>query len=683
VLVDVVVRDRRGQPVRDLSETDFELLEDGVPQTIGSFARSFELPSGKTPAAPGSATPSSAGGAIAPFPASGPGVTALVFDRLNPEARRIAAQAARSYLGNKEESPDFVGVFGIDLSLASYSPFTRNAVVLRKALDSMVSGATVGFTSPERQQALANAEQAAAAAGQAADSAIASAGGPGGGAAVGGAPGAALLAGMAAAMQRDFQLMERDQQGYASTNGLFAIINTLGRIPGRKSLVLFSQGIAVPDAVQRLFLGVIDAANRANVSVYTMDAVGLRAESEQAKIRDAVNQAGAVGINSGYSSEGGGSPLTNLLENNEASLRGDPANTLGELAKSTGGLFFNNTNNLRQGFERIESDLRNYYLLGYTPANNTFDGRFRNIEVRVRRSDVTIAARKGYFAVRDPGGVPVNAWEAPALGALEQKPVPNAFLVRAGAMLFPERGRPGLIPAVVELRTAPLTFQPAPGGKTYTSDVTVLVRFVDDRNRVVRKVSQHYEVTGPIDQIDGARKGEILFYRESELPAGLYTMETVVHDALAGKSSVRFSTVEVANYPESTLRVSSLVQIKRSEKVPEKERPSGSPLLVKDVVLYPNLGEPVSKSAKEIGFYFAVYPAQGGAYPEATIELMHNGKLVAQLPMPLARVDASGRIQQVGRLPIDQLPPATYELRAIVKQGTQTALRTTMLQIVD
>ena len=218
--------------------------------------------------------------------------------------------------------------------------------------------------------------------------------------------------------------------------------------------------------------------------------------------------------------------------------------------------------------------------------------------------------------MRDPGGAPINPWEAAALGALEEKPVPNAFLVRAGAMLFPERGRPGLVPVVVELKTAPLTFQPAADGKTYTSDVTVLVRFVDDQNRMVRKVSQHYEVTGAIGEIDGARKGEIIFYRESELPAGVYTMETVVHDALAGKSSVRFSTVEVGKYPESSLRMSSLVQVKRGEKVPEKERPGGNPLLVNGVLLYPNLGEPVSKAAKEAGFYFAVYPAQGGPAPE-------------------------------------------------------------------
>ena len=99
---------------------------------------------------------------------------------------------------------------------------------------------------------------------------------------MGTAPAAAQLAQMESQMIRDFDAMERDQQGYSTTNGLFAVIGALRRLPGRKSLVLFSEGLAIPPAVQRLFLGVIDAANRANVSIYTMDAAGLRAESEQA-----------------------------------------------------------------------------------------------------------------------------------------------------------------------------------------------------------------------------------------------------------------------------------------------------------------------------------------------------------------------------------------------------------------
>jgi hypothetical protein len=414
-----------------------------------------------------------------------------------------------------------------------------------------------------------------------------------------------------------------------------------------------------------------------------MDAAGLRGESTQAQIRDLVNEAGSRGINTAYAGAGGDAPLTQALEKNEDVLRQDPHTGLGALAQETGGLLFENTNNLRQGFDRIESDLHNYYLVGYTPLNEIFDGRFRTIDVKVKRPGVTVAARKGYFAVRNTGGIPINPWEALALGALDRQPVPNAFPIRAGALLFPERGRPGLVPVVVDLKTAPLTFKTAADGKTYSSDFAVIVRFLDEQNQVVRKVSQHYEITGPLNALDRARQGEVLFYREPELAPGLYTMETVVYDAPSDKSSVRLSTVEVPEVDAGALRMSSLVLVKRAEKVPEADRRADNPLLVKDVILYPNLGEPVNKSAKEVGFYFAAYPAAGGAAPEASIELLQDGKPVAQLPIPLAAADRMGRIQQTGRLPIEGLPPATYELRAIVKQGSAQTFRSAMLRIVE
>lgn len=680
VLVDVVVRDRRGQPVRDLTQADFEILEDGVPQAMGSFTPVFEGTSAQAAGKP--ATPDNVkSGAGDPKPS----VVALVFDRLTPEALRISANAARNYLGSKEESPDFVAVYGIDLTLRPYVPFTRNAVALRKALDALLTSASLGFNNPEQRASIAEATRLAAATAEAASAATANATGPGASAAVGSAPAAAQLAAMQAQLVTGFEAMQQDQQGYATTDALFAIVNTLGRVPGRKSIVLFSEGIALPPAVHRFYLGVIDSANRANVSIYTMDAAGLRAQSDLAVVRDAVNRRGAVGIETGYSTEGGGA-LTQQLEANEGNLRSDPAYTLNELASATGGLFFNNTNNLRPAFERVETDLRNYYLLGYTPANTKFDGKFRTIEVKVKRPGVNVSARKGYFAVRDPGGAPVNSWEAPALAALEQQPVGNAFPVRAGALLFPERGRPGLVPVVVDLKTAPLTFSADADGKNYTSDFTVLVRFVDEQDKakpIVRKVSQHYQIRGPIEQLEGARRGEVVFYRESELPPGLYSMETVVYDAPTGKSSVRFATVEVPKHNEDALRVSSLVLVKRGEKVSEKDRRPDHPLLVGDTLLQPNLGEPVSKAAKELGFYFALYPAAKEPPPTATIELAQSGKLVAQVPMPVPAADASGRVQQVGRLPLADLQPGTYELRAVVKQGTTQITRSAVVSIVN
>jgi VWFA-related protein len=678
VLVDVVVRDRRGQPVRDLTMADFEVLEDGARQTIDSFTPFLVASapsSGRaiTQAALSSSAPVAAG--TPPPAAQSPSVMAIVFDSMSPQSRRSAVQAAQRYIGTKEETANFVGIFGLDLTLRPLVPFTRNGVTVRQALNLMASGASPNFTNTEAVQ---QADQAAAAASLGA-SGVAE-GGPGASAAMVSAGPAAQLAQMQARMIQDFERMARDQQGYAQTDGLFAIINTLGRLPGRKSVVLFSEGIAIPERVHRLYLGVIDAANRANVSIYTLDAAGLRVGSDQARIRDIVNGASPIGSGAGYSAEGG-TAYTRVLEGTADSLRSDPHYSLGTLAEDTGGLLFNRSNNLAEGFERIETDLVNYYVLGYTPTNTAYDGKFRKIEVKVKRPGVTIAARKGYFAVRNPGGAPVNAWEALALGALEQKPIPNAFPIRAGALLFPERGRPGLVPVVVELKTAPLTFQPASDGKTYSSDFTVLVRFLDKDNQVARKVSQHYEIRGELARIEGAKRGEVVFYRESELAPGVYSMEAVVHDALSGQSSVRYSTVEVPRHNEGKLRVSSLVLVKRGETVPEKERRAENPLLVNGVALSPNLGDPVSKTLKELPFYFAVYPAAGGPAPEVTIQLVQNGVVAAQVPMTVPAADRSGRVQQLGHLPLAQIAPGTYELRAVVKQGTEQVTRSTLLRV--
>ena len=687
VLVDAVVRDKRGDVVRDLKQSEVQVTEDGVPQTVASFAAILDgvsvapgeaAPAPAAPAAPlGSRSIVGASAAIE----AGPTVTALVFDHLTPEGRGLAVKASQSYLGSKTEAPGYVGIFGIDLAMSPFAPFTRNTRVLKAGLDKMGQRASTTLNSEEARQKATALEQQASATNDTTAAAEASAGA--GGSNVGTGAGDAMLAQMQANMIRGFDALDRDQSGYSTVNGLFAIIEQMRRLPGRKSIILFSEGIALPPAVQRLFVGVIDAANRANVSIYTMDAAGLRAESDQAKIRDQVNAMGHGGGGILGGGKVGGGALTQSLENNEDVLRQDPRNGLLGLAHDTGGEAFDSTNGLRQGFERVESDLRNYYLIGYSPTNEKYDGQFRKIDVKVTRPGVTVAARRGYYAVRDPGGAPVNSWEAPALGSLEAKPVPNAFPLRAAAMLFPERDRPGLVPVVVDFKTAPLTFEPAADGKTYTSEFAVLVRFLDAQNQVVKKVSQHYEGRGPIAEIERAKQGEVLFYREPELQPGVYTMETVVFDSPTNRASVRFATVEVPKIDAAALRMSSLVLIARAEKLPEKDRRKDNPFLVGDLVLYPSLGEPVSKKAKEVGFFFTIYPARGGAAPEAALDLVQNGAALAQIPLPLGAADASGRIQQTGRVPIDQLAPGTYELRVAVKQGSTQLARTVTLRITE
>ncbi len=677
VLVDVVVRDKHGMLVRDLQPSDFEVLEDGVSQTVGSFTPIFEqAPAAAAPVPTPVASPA-APAAATPKPAGVP-ITALVFDRLTPEGRQVAIKAAKGYLGDKKETPNYMGVFGIDLSLKAYVPFTRNVEELRKGIDSVENRASASFGVDKDR--LDKVTQAADAAQQSTDSAAGAAGGPGG-SGMGSSGATAQLASMEARMLRGFDVLERDEAGYSQVNALYAMIGAMRSLPGRKSILLFSEGVAIPPAVQRLFLGVIDAANRANVSIYTMDAAGLRAESEQAKIRDEVNKAGERNLSTRRNNVTN-EPLTKSLEKNEDVLRQDPHTGLGELAQGTGGQIFENTNSLKQGFERLDSDLRNYYLVGYTPANPSYDGKFRSIDVKVKRPGMAVSARKGYFAVRDTGGAPVNPWEAPALAALDRRPVPNAFPIRAGALNFPSWGHPGMVPVVVDLKTAPMSFPTAEDQKSFKSDFAVVVRFLGPKNEVVKKIGQHYEMAGELDKLEIAKNSEVLFYREPELPPGVYTMETIAYDNPSGKASVRYATVEVPKIEKDKLRMSSLVIVKKGEKVPEGE-PRTGPLFVKDVLIYPNLGDDISKAAKEFGFFFTVYPVTGVPAPQAMLELIQNGKPLAQVPLPLDAADTSGQIQQVGRLPIAEIPAGTYELRVIVKQGTEQVFRSAMVHVAD
>ena len=119
--------------------------------------------------------------------------------------------------------------------------------------------------------------------------------------------------------------------------------------------------------------------------------------------------------------------------------------------------------------------------------------------------------------------------------------------------------------------------------------------------------------------------------------------------------------------------MSSVVAVRRAEKVPEAQRVAGSPLYVGDQLLTPSMGEPFSKATtKELPFYFVVYPTKEGA-PTATLSLVSSGKVLAEAPLELAAPDAKGRIPQVSRIPVEALAPGTYELRIAVKQGAQTA----------
>ena len=693
ILVDVVVRDKRGRPVTDLAAGDFALSEDGVPQKIDTFTRvsrgsgigvgvAWKSP-GTTNVAVASASPP-AGAAPAEEPQADATV-ALVFDHLSAENLRLAQRATLGYIPMNGESAARVGVFATDPGVRMLQPYTTDTSLVRNAVSRVLPGGTSAQEQhEERTDQLVDRRRDLRG-----DNAAATSGGMSG-------SGPALARTAAEVGQRETELrlvqtelnmlrafdnMDRDHRGYDSAAVLHKVIQTLSQYPGRKTIVFFSEGLPASPALSARLDMVIEAANRANVTAYAVDAHGLRSKSTLGTMRKEIDTfAEERLVQTASGTDRTEQPLTMAFERVEDTLKLDSRTGLARLAQDTGGFLIEQSNDLSSAFRRIDEDNRFHYLLTYSPANSEFDGKFRTIQVKVRRPGTQVFSRKGYRAIRT-GGPDSTGYEVPALALADLRPLPNAFPIRAAGFSFPDPDRPGLTPILVDVSTGTLRFAIDAERATYSAQAVILVRLRDVRGQEVQKLSQQYVLTGDAADVDAARRGTILFYREPDLPPGIYTMETIVLDANANSGSVRMATLTVPPAERSRLGMSSLILVKKVEEAAASADPSAAaaPLYVGNRLLYPNLGEPIRKAAAtELPFFFTLYGSVQQV--QASAQLLRNGQAVAEAPMQIPATSGA-RIQHVGSLPIAGLPAGTYELRIRVSDGRQELSRTAFLTI--
>jgi VWFA-related protein len=403
VLIDVSVVDAKGRPVVDISPDDFELTEDGKRQQIvsatlvqGGAVRPLmrsqpDVSTTATQPSPGSAN--QAGLAADPTLS----VTAILFDRLSPEARPLAFRAALASISTLSPPHDYAAVFLADVALRTFQSFTTQQELLRQGLDRLAATAPTTLNP--------TAERARNTRTQQIDPNVpptAGAEASGGWVSVGererrlntGGPEGALLR-LELRMEESYGQFLAEYAGQASLAGLRAVVASLGALPGRKSIVYFTEDLPITSRLKPQFDALIGEANRANITVYPVDAVGLRVHSSEAALNRNVSVAGAQGIGDANRGEG---PYTKELERQEQLLTSRSAAVLGRLAKETGGFLLDNTNDLAAGVGRMQQERTTYYLLGYQSTNAALDGKFRKVSVKVKRPKVTIRARPGYVA---------------------------------------------------------------------------------------------------------------------------------------------------------------------------------------------------------------------------------------------------------------------------------------------
>jgi VWFA-related protein len=427
--MDIIVTDGKGNLVTGLTAGDFRVSENGVQQQVLSFE----------PPRPG-ATLTARSAADAPTVAIETGngpmrsmrLITLVIDLagMRGASLKTSLDASIRYVDKAIGAEDYVAVYSVGSSLQLVIPFSRDKQKITEALQSLGRGNQGISTAHDRERTLSEMSSLSQqvqtlSSGDAASKALA----------------------QMAETERLTLQVEMTMQATLQTRVLFralrAIAQASGNLPGRKNVVLFSEGLPATSETYAGIASVVDAANRSNVAFYVIDPSGLGGTDMMGSFdagsvgngRQGSNtRAARDGANAGRGTQvvAGESKFDTLFNNMSADGNRDG---LRDVADRTGGLMIKNRNELNSSLERIDRDLREFYTLTYQPQNSNYDGSFRKISVEVPGRH-TVRYRKGYYAMAPGEEIRVTPATAQLLASVANgslkatiKPKLNATIV--------------------------------------------------------------------------------------------------------------------------------------------------------------------------------------------------------------------------------------------------------------
>lgn len=672
VLLDVIVRDKKGKSLRDLETGSFHITDNGEPVKITHFRlvdRASEQADAAKAAAPGSAQ-------VKLDPLRQIRLVTLVFDHLaSMDSRNLSRQAALDLVKGDPEPNVYYSVFVVDQKLNALQPFTNDRDLLRKAITHATAGTFTEYASDSLhvQETLQHMiAQPAGVDGQSTVGQIANmtsstpVGPQGQGAAAAASAGAQQH--MAEMMLAMMQLNETvvGEQSRLSIFGLLSLVREQYRLPGRKTVMYFCDGLFVPPYLDEPFRSVISAANKANVSVYALDARGLMSGSQNGNAARALQNAADSSKRQAQST--GGQAVTRdqaaVFDTADNSTRLNSENSLAELSDGTGGFLIANTNDLKKPLRQVDEDISLYYEISYTPPAMQYDGKFRKIAVKLDRNDVKIQSRLGYFALPPSAGPSVSPFEMPLLTALQASPMPSAIAFETEAVHF----RPGRGAVLVQVPMKQLATAQEQNGVRAHLGMVALVK--DTQGTVVQKFSQDLPLNVANDKKAGLATGNFTFNKAFDIGPGSYTLETAVADYEGNKAGAqRVSFVVPA--PEKGVNISDATIVRSFAKQATAMDPQ-DPFEYQGGKITPSLDTKLhAEKGAVLSVYVVVYPdASIADKPTLTLEYLQGGKVLGGGQLPLPAPEKDGRIPYVASSPIENFPAGDYEARLTAKQGS-------------
>ena len=594
IYVNVIVRDKDGQPVRGLKADDFVITEDGRPQMVRTFAyeevtatsaaANAANPNGANTGDAAGVTPSVLAplGAAAKKPAAGTGAPgadaadrhagrrdgsgrgerANRLSRPPPDrpvlrSQRDAARGdrarrrlrARVPVEGKLAPADLIAVVSLSQTLQVLQDFTGDRAALIKVLAQFDPNASTGFGEG------ATAEDAAAAAETVTES-----------------------GGEFVPDDSEFNMFNTDRRLQA----LGDVASTLGAIEQRKSILYFSGGMGRTGTDNQVLLRrTIDQAVRANVAIYAMDSRGLQAvvpggDAQQASSRGTAAFSGAAQrgrVDSQFASQ----------------------EALNALARDTGGQAVFDSNDFGDVFARVVADTSAYYVLGYESTNPRLDGKYRRIKVTAKRGDYRVEHRAGYYARRDFKHSTKADREQQLQEQITAELSATDLPVYLNTAYFRLNEKRYAVPVTIAVPGSKIPFVKTGDKARATLDLLGLV--IDERNRPIARVRDTLSLG------ENATNRVIQYQTTLELPPGRYRMKVVARENELGTMGAFESEVVVPALGAERVRVSSVVL---GTRIGGEERSRVNPLATLAEGLVPAV-VPVVSARQRLYFYFEVY----------------------------------------------------------------------------
>jgi VWFA-related protein len=625
VEIDASPTDERGNFVRDLTAADFEVVEDGKPQAITAFS-TVNLPVERADAPLFTPT------AIEPDVRSNREefngrVFVLVMDDLNTHWQRTARvrAAARQFIERYMGANDVAAVVHTGGNANGAQEFTSSTRMLTRAVEAFMGRKARSATLEKLDDYNRNRG-------------LPDAGPP-----------------------RDLSEQER---AFNARNTLATLKNVAEYLSGirgrRKAVVYFSEGIDydTTNAIQNRWASeiledtrrAVAEATRANVSFYAVDPRGLAGFEDTMDISGGLPEDNSLG------------PM-NMMDEVRRSQ-----DTLRHISEETGGFAAVNRNDYRETFARIIQENSSYYVLGYYSTNDRRDGRFRSVDVRVKRPGVRVRARKGYVAPRGRATEQrsfASAGTTEALRAALNSPIPMSGLgLTVTAAAFKGPAPNASVAVTLEIDGQKLKFVEKDG--TFANDVEVSLVAVDsggkgrDGGRDIAKLGLKPQTRDLV-----LRRG-VRLMRRLELKPGRYQLRIGARESGGAVGSVVYD-LEVPDFSKSRLSMSHLVitspwasQIPTANPDPE----------LKGVLPAPPTAIREFPRSDALALFADVYDNDSRAAHTVTITtsvLADDGKVVFSTADERKSEELagakSGGYGYIAKVPLQDLAPGRYVLR--------------------